>query len=95
MRKIVYGMEYITFLHFLFTLSVEDGKEETKLSSKEEAEGGGKEHEMGLVFKSPISNNINLEAEQNAMRQQIVDMYMRSMQQFTESLAKMKLPDES
>ncbi|CBI24240.3 unnamed protein product, partial [Vitis vinifera] len=36
--------------------------------------------------------NINLEAEQSAMQQQIVDMYMRSMQQFTESLAKMKLP---
>jgi hypothetical protein len=26
------------------------------------------------------------------MQKQIVDMYMRSMQQFTESLAKMKLP---
>lgn len=30
--------------------------------------------------------------EESAMQQQIVDMYMRSMQQFTESLAKMKLP---
>ncbi|KAF9598289.1 hypothetical protein IFM89_026556 [Coptis chinensis] len=43
------------------------------------------------VFKAPIGN-INIEAEQNSMQQQIVDMYMRSMQQFTESLAKMKLP---
>ena len=33
-----------------------------------------------------------MEAEQSAMQQQIVDMYTRSMQQFTESLAKMKLP---
>ncbi|XP_065880052.1 uncharacterized protein [Euphorbia lathyris] len=40
---------------------------------------------------SPLGNT-NLEAEQSAMQQQIVDMYMRSMQQFTESLAKMKLP---
>nr|KYP34562.1 hypothetical protein KK1_044471 [Cajanus cajan] len=40
---------------------------------------------------SPLGN-INLEAEQAAMQKQIVDMYMRSMQQFTESLAKMKLP---
>ncbi|XP_057801915.1 uncharacterized protein LOC131017192 [Salvia miltiorrhiza] len=32
------------------------------------------------------------ENEESAMQQQIVDMYMRSMQQFTESLAKMKLP---
>lgn len=52
-----------------------------KESSKEE------EH----VFSSPIGN-MNLEAEQSAMQKQIVDMYMRSMQQFTESLAKMKLP---
>ncbi|KAL4332413.1 hypothetical protein GQ457_07G043270 [Hibiscus cannabinus] len=43
------------------------------------------------VFPAPLGN-MNLEAEQSAMQQQIVDMYMRSMQQFTESLAKMKLP---
>ncbi|KAB2028051.1 hypothetical protein ERO13_D05G074100v2 [Gossypium hirsutum] len=43
------------------------------------------------VFSAPLGN-MNLEAEQSAMQQQIVDMYMRSMQQFTESLAKMKLP---
>lgn len=71
---------------------VGDGKEETKLPSKEEAaEGGGEEHKMGSVFKSPLGN-INLEVEQKMMQQQIVDMYMKSMQQFTESLAKMKLP---
>lgn len=39
------------------------------------------------VFSTP-----NLEAEQAKMQQQIVDMYMKSMQQFTESLANMKLP---
>jgi hypothetical protein len=46
---------------------------------------------FGQVFNSPLGN-INLEAEECAMQKQIVDMYMRSMQQFTESLAKMKLP---
>ncbi|KAL2316868.1 hypothetical protein Fmac_030744 [Flemingia macrophylla] len=46
---------------------------------------------FGQVFSAPLGN-INLEAEQAAMQKQIVDMYMRSMQQFTESLAKMKLP---
>ncbi|XP_061342843.1 uncharacterized protein LOC133289006 [Gastrolobium bilobum] len=46
---------------------------------------------FGQVFSAPLGN-INMEAEQSAMQQQIVDMYMRSMQQFTESLAKMKLP---
>nr|CAD1833455.1 unnamed protein product [Ananas comosus var. bracteatus] len=47
--------------------------------------------ELGSVFESPMGN-ISLEAEQAAMQQQIVEMYMKSMQQFTESLAKMKLP---
>ncbi|GER55034.1 RING/U-box superfamily protein [Striga asiatica] len=36
--------------------------------------------------------NVAAEAEESVMQKQIVDMYMRSMQQFTESLAKMKLP---
>ncbi|KAI3795867.1 hypothetical protein L1987_38527 [Smallanthus sonchifolius] len=36
--------------------------------------------------------NVQSEKEESEMQQQIVDMYMRSMQQFTESLAKMKLP---
>lgn len=35
---------------------------------------------------------VNIEPEQNVVQQEIVDMYMKSMQQFTESLAKMKLP---
>ncbi|CAA2990055.1 uncharacterized protein LOC111369965 [Olea europaea subsp. europaea] len=41
---------------------------------------------------STRSRNTDIETEESAMQQQIVDMYMRSMQQFTESLAKMKLP---
>lgn len=36
--------------------------------------------------------NVNIEPEQKMVQQDIVDMYMKSMQQFTESLAKMKLP---
>ncbi|XP_010545476.1 PREDICTED: uncharacterized protein LOC104817835 [Tarenaya hassleriana] len=35
---------------------------------------------------------VNIEPEQKVVQQEIVDMYMKSMQQFTESLAKMKLP---
>ena len=42
------------------------------------------------VVKPMIS--INLQPEQSVVQQDIVDMYMKSMQQFTESLAKMKLP---
>lgn len=48
--------------------------------------------EPHVVFSAPLGNIIKIDAEQSAMQQQIVDMYMRSMQQFTESLAKMKLP---
>ncbi|XP_010060247.2 LOW QUALITY PROTEIN: uncharacterized protein LOC104448160 [Eucalyptus grandis] len=35
---------------------------------------------------------VNMEPEQKVVQQDFVDMYMKSMQQFTESLAKMKLP---
>ncbi|KAL5987980.1 hypothetical protein ACLOJK_035742 [Asimina triloba] len=36
--------------------------------------------------------NVKVEQEQSVVQQDIIDMYMKSMQQFTESLAKMKLP---
>ncbi|XP_071707495.1 uncharacterized protein [Rutidosis leptorrhynchoides] len=48
--------------------------------------------------KENINNNKKMtekkevKEEESEMQQQIVDMYMRSMHQFTESLAKMKLP---
>ncbi|KAI4308180.1 hypothetical protein L6164_031281 [Bauhinia variegata] len=77
-------------------------KKETKAGDDKESRFPSKEKErnmdvkveaakFGQVFSAPLGN-INLEAEQSGMQQQIVDMYMRSMQQFTESLAKMKLP---
>lgn len=43
------------------------------------------------TFAKPLVN-VNIEPEQKMVQQDIVDMYMKSMQQFTESLAKMKLP---
>lgn len=52
-----------------------------------------KDNKSYVKNDTPFSTaNANIEAEQSAMQQHIVDMYMRSMQQFTESLAKMKLP---
>ncbi|MCE3049725.1 hypothetical protein HAX54_045601 [Datura stramonium] len=60
-----------------------------KVSIKKEDEERKEPH---VVFSAPLGNIIKIDAEQSAMQQQIVDMYMRSMQQFTESLAKMKLP---
>lgn len=74
-------------------------EKDSNFSSKEDEEKNNKQGkkvastQFGQVFSAPLGN-INLEAEQSAMQQQIVDMYMRSMQQFTESLAKMKLPME-
>lgn len=71
-----------------------DDEKEEKFSNKEKEckkERSIEVTKFGQVFNSPLGN-INLEAEECAMQKQIVDMYMRSMQQFTESLAKMKLP---
>lgn len=72
----------------------EDQKQ--KQPSFEGKEENTKEGEMGIskfskVFSAPTAN-VNSAAEESKMQQQIVDMYMRSMHQFTESLAKMKLP---
>ncbi|KAJ8542852.1 hypothetical protein K7X08_005375 [Anisodus acutangulus] len=46
------------------------------------------ETKPGSAFPKPVV----IEPEQKLVQQDIVDMYMKSMQQFTESLAKMKLP---
>lgn len=43
------------------------------------------------AFLIPLIN-INIEPEQPVVQQEIVDIYMKSMQQFTDSLSKMKLP---
>lgn len=42
-------------------------------------------------FPKPVVS-VNIEPEPKMVQQDIVDMYLKSMQQFTESLAKMKLP---
>ncbi|CAL0315848.1 unnamed protein product [Lupinus luteus] len=73
---------------------VGDAKEANFSSKEKESKNDSniiESAKFGEVFSAPLGN-INIESEQNAMQQQIVDMYIRSMQQFTESLAKMKLP---
>uniref|UniRef100_A0A0D9VAB6 C2 domain-containing protein n=1 Tax=Leersia perrieri TaxID=77586 RepID=A0A0D9VAB6_9ORYZ len=59
---------------------------DTPTSNKSPAAAAAKE-------KMPVMD-IDMEAEQSAMQRQIMEMYMKSMQQFTESLSKMKLPME-
>lgn len=53
------------------------------------------------VGEAPVSDaikplvSVNMEPEQKVVQQDYVDMYMKSMQQFTEALAKMKFPSEA
>jgi hypothetical protein len=53
-------------------------------------ESGDSESINTAVVKPLVT--VNIEPENNVVQQDYVDMYMKSMQQFTESLAKMNLP---
>jgi hypothetical protein len=92
------------FLSSTMTSLSDDRNSADSMEKKNEGNDSVKGSEI-LVEKEAISKedcsnegktgflpNMNIAVEQSAMQQQIVDMYMRSMQQFTESLAKMKLP---
>ncbi|KAL8545077.1 hypothetical protein ACS0TY_005322 [Phlomoides rotata] len=69
-------------------ISESSSKKKDESQEENEPNFSGKKEEGGVS----LVRKIKLEAEESAMQQQIVDMYMRSMHQFTESLAKMKLP---
>ncbi|XP_074310842.1 uncharacterized protein LOC141646790 [Silene latifolia] len=66
---------------------IEEHLSPLKDKKKDSGEGEG-ESSTGIT---PLVT-VNLEPEEQMVQQDIVDMYMKSMQQFTESLAKMKLP---
>lgn len=55
-----------------------------------EVNGSSSEAAIDTITKPVVS--VSIEPEDKVVQQDIVDMYMKSMQQFTESLAKMKLP---
>ncbi|CAA7062695.1 unnamed protein product [Microthlaspi erraticum] len=59
-------------------------------SQESESEASGETSEEKIV--KPVLNVVRVETESKVVQQDIVDMYMKSMQQFTDSLAKMKLP---
>lgn len=64
---------------------------ETEAETESESSNGAESKSKAFaqsVFK------VNIEPEQQVVQQDIVDMYMKSMQEFTDSLAKMKLPLE-
>ncbi|XP_068669779.1 uncharacterized protein [Aristolochia californica] len=78
------------------TQSVSDTQDQVSSKVEKNADAGEAEinsssGSAGSKFPQPIIN-IKIEPEQQVVQQEIVDMYMKSMQQFTESLAKMKLP---
>ncbi|KAF8097318.1 hypothetical protein N665_0291s0027 [Sinapis alba] len=77
-----------------------DNHDESKLSSEENNSGSDQgankpadtiKNGDGEAVLKPILT-VNFEPEQKVVQQDIVDMYTKSLQQFTESLAKMKLP---
>uniref|UniRef100_A0A5B6YJV5 C2 domain-containing protein n=2 Tax=Davidia involucrata TaxID=16924 RepID=A0A5B6YJV5_DAVIN len=76
------NQEYVSYLK-------ENLKEKTEDVGDAESEASG--GVSGNAFAKPVVT-VNIEPEQKVVQQEIVDMYMKSMQQFTESLAKMKLP---
>ncbi|KAL3625804.1 hypothetical protein CASFOL_030333 [Castilleja foliolosa] len=67
-----------------------------KSESREENEktflGNEEENQTSNTNAVGLVKSVKLDAEDSVMQKQIVDMYMKSMQQFTDSLAKMKLP---
>ncbi|XP_050368107.1 uncharacterized protein LOC126786352 [Argentina anserina] len=62
---------------------------EKRADLKDGETGSSGEVPIDTISKPVVTVNI---PEQNVVQQDFVDMYMKSMQQFTESLAKMKLP---
>ncbi|MED6183876.1 hypothetical protein PIB30_041968 [Stylosanthes scabra] len=67
----------------------------TKDAKNVDAKDGESDSSNGVLpsvsFPKPVVT-VNVVPEPNLVQQDIVDMYNKSMQQFTESLAKMKLP---
>ncbi|KAK8519853.1 hypothetical protein V6N13_031670 [Hibiscus sabdariffa] len=66
--------------------------EEHNSSPKEKTVDVGESDSVSSSRSDSIAKPLNFVPEQKVVQQEIVDMYMKSMQQFTESLAKMKLP---
>lgn len=74
------------------TPSPRSGSSVAAHSSSDDKENSNSDgQESGGSFTAPVVS-ISMEPEESVVQQQIVDMYMKSMQQFTESLSNMKLP---
>ncbi|KAL2457023.1 Calcium-dependent lipid-binding (CaLB domain) family protein [Abeliophyllum distichum] len=75
-----------------YVSSPKDNRKE-KSSDVRDAESNSSGGLSNETFAKPVVT-VNIELEPKVVQQDIVDMYMKSMQQFTESLSKMKLPGD-
>ncbi|KAK8542642.1 hypothetical protein V6N13_136802 [Hibiscus sabdariffa] len=75
-----------------FPAASKTSAEEHNSSPKEKTVDVGDSNSVCSSRSNSIAKPLNFVPEQKVVQQEIVDTYMKSMQQFTESLAKMKLP---
>ncbi|XP_051128244.1 uncharacterized protein LOC127249496 [Andrographis paniculata] len=73
--------------------SQDTSKKNSARGDVEDDKSNGSGELYDKTFGKPLVT-INIEPEPKVVQQDIIDMYMKSMQQFTESLAKMKLPGD-
>lgn len=86
-----------SFMASSTTTSLSDDKNTADSNEKENREmtdvlRRGRSKELEEEDQHEEEKKMNVETEETSMQKQIAEMYMRSMQQFTDSLAKMKLP---
>lgn len=63
---------------------------DSSLKEKPTENGDSESRSLGPITKNVVA--VHVKPEKEVVQQDFVDLYMKSMQQFTESLAKMKLP---
>ncbi|XP_022001553.1 uncharacterized protein LOC110898973 [Helianthus annuus] len=75
------------------TKSIDDEKHLKSANQESDSPAKGKPVESGSSNPNPnqAAVSMNFELNQKVVQQDFVDLYMKCMQQFTESLAKMKL----
>ncbi|XP_076919645.1 uncharacterized protein LOC143580534 [Bidens hawaiensis] len=73
---------------------IESVEDEKQSESANQESGSHAKNGKDKPVEGGSVNLMNFELDQKVVQQDFVDLYMKSMQQFTESLAKMKLPLE-
>ncbi|KAL3509990.1 hypothetical protein ACH5RR_029391 [Cinchona calisaya] len=81
-----------TVSHASSSLKPQTHDDVSELSAKNDTELKSVSPEVPASALAQPTINVTVEPEQKVVQQKIVEMYMKSMQQFTEALAKMKLP---